>query len=41
MQVCILTLNCEDHAFADVWAHAVGGLTEVEAPILFQDMSDK
>lgn len=41
MWVCILTLNGEDHALADVWAHAIGGLTEVEATILFQDMSDE
>lgn len=41
MCVCILTLNSENHALADVRAHPIGGLTQVEATILFQDMSDQ
>lgn len=41
MWVSILTLYGENHAFADVGAHPVGRLAEVEAAILFQDMSDE
>lgn len=36
---CQLTLNGEDHALADVRAHAVGGLAEVKAAVFFQDVS--
>lgn len=36
---CHLTLNGEDHALADVGAHAVGRLAEVKAPVFFQDVS--
>ena len=39
--MCVLTLHSEDHALADVGAHSVGGLTEVESSILFQDVSDE
>lgn len=37
----VLTLDGEDHALADVRAHAVGCLAEVEAAVFFQDVSDE
>lgn len=37
----VLTLHGEDHALADVRAHAVGRLAEVEAAVFFQDVSDE
>lgn len=36
-----LTFDSEDHALTDVWAHAVGGLTEVVASIILQDVPDE
>ena len=36
-----LTLNSEEHGLADVGAHAVAGLAEVVADVLFQDVADQ
>lgn len=36
-----LTLDGEEHGFADVGAHAVAGLAEVVAHVLFQDVADQ
>lgn len=40
-RVCVLTLDGEDHALADVRAHPVGGLAEVETAVLLQNVSDE
>lgn len=36
-----LTLDGEEHGLADVGAHAVAGLAEVVAHVLFQDVADQ
>lgn len=36
-----LTLDRQDHALADVGAHAVGGLAEVVSPVVLQDVTDQ
>lgn len=36
-----LTLHGEEHGLADVGAHAVAGLAEVVADVLFQDVADQ
>lgn len=36
-----LTLDGEEHGLADVGAHAVAGLAEVVADVLFQDVADQ
>jgi hypothetical protein len=36
-----LTLDGQDHALADVGAHPVGGLTQVVAPVLLQDVTNQ
>lgn len=41
IRVDVLTLNSERHALADVGAHPVGGLTQVKATILLQDVADE
>lgn len=36
-----LTLDGEEHGLADIGAHAVAGLAEVVAHVLFQDVADQ
>lgn len=37
----VLTLDGEEHGFADVGAHAVAGLAQVVADVLLQDVADE
>lgn len=36
-----LTFDCQQHAFADIWADTIAGLAQIVAAILLQNMSDK